>query len=571
MLHASALALCAGGAALLATLGLDRILTEELGNRVAESAGLARTALAAELQGLRALAGATLEEARSRRLDPEDTRALLTQRLGQDRRVLSLRVRPAGQDPWTWARARLGGRLSLLDVRYPMELGEGESASARFALIDEGRPALRLAFATGGDFSPRSTWVLDLDPLQLEGARRAGASPVLLVLLDAQGRAVAQWPKARFVPGESVAHLEGAALRGLVTERPDGPPDLAHSAELGIAGLRLLALAPYRAVSAAARPWSSALFGWVLLFGALSTLAFGHAGRRLLSARARLLRRSLARALERPAPGLLAGAEPMDEISALALDAQRAIDRVRHRQRRWSSLAKFGMEEPPRLPEDTWVKAVCAHVTVDGLGESLDPANPGSRETAEQWNDLLQTVRQAVEERGGVLDQVMGTSLTAFFGLGPAAEDPAEQAWGALALIQERLERLNLKRREAGQPQLRLNAGVHRGQAYASTLGAEGRQEYTLLGEAPRVAHALAELAREERTGILFSAPAWPSARLGPQDLPPGGRPTTLGRHWSGTVHVGPSARSQGPVRALPAAGTPAAGTPTPAPGRKSA
>ncbi|HTL12126.1 MAG TPA: adenylate/guanylate cyclase domain-containing protein [Bdellovibrionota bacterium] len=551
LLQGAAILLGTLGVAAFSVTGLDKILTEELGGRTEDAVQLARGALYSELQGVRTQVEDVLTEARDRRLGIDDTRDLLASRLSQQALVLAVRVRapaPArggGGGSWVWGRAKQGSRISLLDVRFPVELEAGQDSTSRFALLDEGHPALRLTFRLP-DGSGES-YTLDVDPAQLQGAHRAANTPVDLVLLDSHGRASGQWPEFRYVPGESLRHLVAqATTHGIVRERPDGPWDVARTVELGVAGTRLIGLASHRHVMQAQRPWTSLAIGWGILVGVGGWLACAFAIQRLLGGRARQLRASLVRALERPAPGLLSGAEPPDELSILALDAQRAMDRIRHRERHWSSLAKFGTEDPPRLPEDAWVEVVYLSATVQGLAEGLDPAE-GAREIIEQWNDLLQSFRESVEHHGGVLDQIQGTELTAFWGITDPSADPAEGAWEALALMNAKIQRVNIKRRDAQAPPLRFTAGVHRGKAYAAHVGPEGRREYTMLGDAPRVATALREMAAADGDGILLSAVAWPLNRLGPDQVPPRGRPAQVAGLWSGTVHSGP----QGQTRAL--------------------
>ena len=176
--------------------------------------------------------------------------------------------------------------------------------------------------------------------------------------------------------------------------------------------------------------------------------------------------------------------------------------------------------------------------------------------------DLLRGIHAVTAEQvfraGGVLDKFIGDGTMATFGASAGPEGPmpeAEAAARALTCAEALLEaagRFNAARVARGLDPAVLSVGLHLGPVISGDVGAAGRMELSVVGDAVNVASRLEAATRPLRTGaaasgaVMAAAGGAPSGwRLrGPLHLPGRQEAVTV---WTLDRPVGdPSAEGQG-------------------------
>ena len=152
------------------------------------------------------------------------------------------------------------------------------------------------------------------------------------------------------------------------------------------------------------------------------------------------------------------------------------------------------------------------------LSETL-PANT----VAEMLNHHLGLVGTCVEAEGGTIDKFIGDSVMAFWGAPDRQDDHPARAARAVQAIRTALAADNEARIASGQMPIRVRIGVHTGRVVVGNIGAPGRINYTIVGDAVNTGQRIEALAKEFDDGmaaatILFSAAT--ISRLGGEVVP---------------------------------------------------
>jgi adenylate cyclase len=116
----------------------------------------------------------------------------------------------------------------------------------------------------------------------------------------------------------------------------------------------------------------------------------------------------------------------------------------------------------------------------------------------------------AIESEHGTVDKYIGDSVMAFWGAPAEDEDHALHACCAALDIAARLKEDNDRRRRKKLNPVRLRIGINTGLAVAGNIGATGRVNYTLIGDAVNMAQRIEQAGHEIDDGadtiILISA-----------------------------------------------------------------
>jgi adenylate cyclase len=126
----------------------------------------------------------------------------------------------------------------------------------------------------------------------------------------------------------------------------------------------------------------------------------------------------------------------------------------------------------------------------------------------------------AIEAEHGTVDKYIGDSVMAFWGVPVEDPDHALHACRAALAIAASVKRDNDRRRRKKLNPVRLRIGINTGLAVAGNIGASGRVNYTLIGEAVNTAQRIEQAGHEVDDGssetiILISAAT--AAKLPPE------------------------------------------------------
>ena len=134
-------------------------------------------------------------------------------------------------------------------------------------------------------------------------------------------------------------------------------------------------------------------------------------------------------------------------------------------------------------------------------------------DTANFLNHHFGLLATEIEQTGGTLDKYMGDAVMAFWGAPDDQPDHAERACRAALAIADALDADNRARRDRGLAPVRIRIGLHSGPAIVGNIGAEGRVNYTLIGDTVNLANRLEAFGKEvpavaEEAAEETSAPA---------------------------------------------------------------
>ena len=139
----------------------------------------------------------------------------------------------------------------------------------------------------------------------------------------------------------------------------------------------------------------------------------------------------------------------------------------------------------------------------------LSEAMP-AQEIAALLNDHFAVLGGCIEAEGGTIDKFIGDGLMAFWGAPDEQADHATRACRAAGAIARAVAADNAARRAGGLAPLRLRVGIHTGRVVVGNIGAPGRINYTIVGDAVNAAQRLQGLGKELDRGadvtVLTSA-----------------------------------------------------------------
>jgi adenylate cyclase len=121
-----------------------------------------------------------------------------------------------------------------------------------------------------------------------------------------------------------------------------------------------------------------------------------------------------------------------------------------------------------------------------------------AEDTVSRLNALFEIVVPAVVDAGGHVNKFLGDGALAVFGAPNDLADHADAAVSAAVLI----HRLVAERFEGA---LRIGIGINTGKVIAGTIGAGGKLEFTLIGDAVNVAARVEQLTKTTGDAILLT------------------------------------------------------------------
>jgi adenylate cyclase len=136
------------------------------------------------------------------------------------------------------------------------------------------------------------------------------------------------------------------------------------------------------------------------------------------------------------------------------------------------------------------------------LSESVD-----SEDVVTWLNEYFSRMHKIVCAYGGHINKYIGDGLMIVFGA-PIARGDKLEARAAVACGLDMLaevENINRDWEGTGRPHLAIGVGVHTGVATCGVVGAEGRLEYTIIGDTVNLASRLESTTKEKGVPILIS------------------------------------------------------------------
>ena len=165
----------------------------------------------------------------------------------------------------------------------------------------------------------------------------------------------------------------------------------------------------------------------------------------------------------------------------------------------------------------------------DIAGFSSVAENLSAPDVAALVNRHFEIVASRIEAEDGTVDKFMGDSVMAFWGAPDAQPDTALRACRAVQAIADGVRAENIRCQSEGDAPLGIRIGIHSGSATVGNIGAPGRINYTIIGDAVNIGQRLEQLGRtlyseNGEAAILVSGAT--ASQLGPDFCP-----VPVGRH----------------------------------------
>jgi adenylate cyclase len=122
-------------------------------------------------------------------------------------------------------------------------------------------------------------------------------------------------------------------------------------------------------------------------------------------------------------------------------------------------------------------------------------------------NEYFSRMHRVVCAYGGHINKFLGDGLMIVFGA-PVARGDKLEARAAVSCGLEMLaevERINRDWEDKGRPHIAIGVGIHTGEATCGVVGAEGRLEYTIIGDTVNLASRLESTTKEKAVPLVIS------------------------------------------------------------------
>lgn len=167
----------------------------------------------------------------------------------------------------------------------------------------------------------------------------------------------------------------------------------------------------------------------------------------------------------------------------------------------------------------------------------------GAADTAAFLNHHFGLLAEAVEGEGGTVDKYMGDGMMAFWGAPDKQPDHAQRAVRAALAMRAAVRADNTERQARGEAPVLMRIGIHTGPVVIGNIGAEGRMNYTPVGDAVNTANRLEQLGKtveRDASGVTILASEQTVDQLAPDtvsmvDL---GAHNLRGRHEAVTLYA---------------------------------
>jgi sigma-B regulation protein RsbU (phosphoserine phosphatase) len=97
-------------------------------------------------------------------------------------------------------------------------------------------------------------------------------------------------------------------------------------------------------------------------------------------------------------------------------------------------------------------------------------------------NRYLGKMVEIIQNQGGIVDEIMGDGIFAFFGAPEPLKDHPARAVACALQMQAAMEEVNARNKEDGFPCLEMGIAVHTGTVVVANIGSERRTKYGVVG-----------------------------------------------------------------------------------------
>lgn len=149
-------------------------------------------------------------------------------------------------------------------------------------------------------------------------------------------------------------------------------------------------------------------------------------------------------------------------------------------------------------------KADVAILFIDIVGFTKYAAGRDPYEVIEVLRGFHARMETEVFRHHGTLDKYLGDGLMATFGTPVPTPLDASNALDCARAMVGGIDRWNLERRRAGEPEIHVGVGVHYGSVVLGDIGAN-RLEFAVIGDAVNVAAKLEALTRDFKARVIVS------------------------------------------------------------------
>ncbi|MCR5284255.1 MAG: adenylate/guanylate cyclase domain-containing protein [Treponema sp.] len=120
-------------------------------------------------------------------------------------------------------------------------------------------------------------------------------------------------------------------------------------------------------------------------------------------------------------------------------------------------------------------------------------------------NRYFTVLGNCITKHHGIINKYIGDAIMAIFGAPVESENSARDAIEAALDMRKNLAELNESLEKNGLPAIRFGIGIHTGNVFAGTIGAQNRMEYTVIGDTVNTASRIENLCKNFKVDLLVS------------------------------------------------------------------
>jgi len=148
------------------------------------------------------------------------------------------------------------------------------------------------------------------------------------------------------------------------------------------------------------------------------------------------------------------------------------------------------------------IRASVMFSDIRGFTQMVESQPPD--ETIDLLNTYYTLMFEAISNKGGVVNQMVGDGLMAIFGAPLPLPDPAGSAVAAAREMIEMIDLFNAERTSGGKAPIRIGIGIATGDVVAGYTGTNERATYTCVGDTVNLAARLEAHTKEAKVPVLI-------------------------------------------------------------------